>query len=231
MAKAAVAAFGGLLALCGASGAGKRGRRLGARRRLIRTHIAACGGAICATNTWAKNPRGDEKVGDKLVMTLNETEADHWTGSAFDPQRDRTYAMEMSVAGNRLTTRGCILGGLLCRSVGWTRIGALASPFAGICAKRLAPRLGVLQSRLEAYARGAGSRAEIEAFRIKPDRAPIRYFVGAPGTGEPRQKSGAARVDLSSKTAPPRSKASASTMSVKISFGVNAAARAKPPLK
>ncbi len=122
MAKAAVAAFGGLLALCGASGAGNAGGDWARDDGLIRTHIAACGGAICATNTWAKNPRGDEKVGDKLVMTLSETEADHWTGSAFEPQRDRTYVMEMSVAGNRLTTRGCILGGLLCRSVGWTRI-------------------------------------------------------------------------------------------------------------
>lgn len=122
MAKAAVAALAGLLALCGASGAGNAGGDWARDDGLIRTHIAACGGAICATNTWAKNPHGDEKVGDKLVMALSETEADHWTGSAFDPQRDRTYAMEMSVAGNRLTTRGCILGGLLCRSVGWTRI-------------------------------------------------------------------------------------------------------------
>ncbi len=88
---------------------------------LIRSRVAPCGAAVCATNIWAKNPQGDEKVGDKLVMTLNEIDANHWTGSAFDPQRNRTYSMEMSVAGDRMTTRGCILR-ILCRSVGWTRM-------------------------------------------------------------------------------------------------------------
>jgi len=122
VAKTAVGALGGLLSLCGAAGAGNADGDWARGDGLARTHIAACGGAICATNIWAKNPQGDEKVGNRLIMTLNETGADHWTGSAFDPQRDRTYAMEMSVAGNRLTTRGCILGGIFCRSVGWTRI-------------------------------------------------------------------------------------------------------------
>jgi uncharacterized protein (DUF2147 family) len=121
--KTAVAAIGGLLALCGAGVAGNADGDWARDDGLIRTHIAACGNAICATNIWAKNPQGDEKVGDKLVMTLNEAAADHWTGSAFDPQRSRTYAMEMNVAGNRMTTRGCILGGLLCKSIGWTRMG------------------------------------------------------------------------------------------------------------
>jgi uncharacterized protein (DUF2147 family) len=117
----AVALFG-LLAFGGPAFAGSADGDWARDDGLIRTRIAACGGAVCATNFWAKNPQGDEKVGDKLVMTLKETAADHWTGSAFDPQRDRTYSMEMSVAGNRMTTRGCILGGILCKSVGWTRI-------------------------------------------------------------------------------------------------------------
>jgi uncharacterized protein (DUF2147 family) len=122
LSKTPIAAFGGLLALSGASAAGSANGDWARDDGLIRTHIAACGEAICATNTWAKNPQGDEKVGDKLVMTLNATDPNHWTGSAFDPQRDRSYSMEMSVAGDRLTTRGCVLGGILCRSVGWTRM-------------------------------------------------------------------------------------------------------------
>jgi uncharacterized protein (DUF2147 family) len=64
---------------------------------LVRARIANCGGAICATNVWVRNPAGDEKVGDRLEMTLNETTPNHWTGSAFDPQRNSTYSMEMSV--------------------------------------------------------------------------------------------------------------------------------------
>jgi uncharacterized protein (DUF2147 family) len=89
----------------------------------VRTRIAPCGKAVCAVNTWAKNPSGDEKAGDRLVMTLNQSGVSHWVGSAFDPQRNSTYSMDISVQGNRLTTRGCVMGGFLCRDVAWTRVG------------------------------------------------------------------------------------------------------------
>ena len=120
---ASLIALGGMLALARADAAGDANGNWARDDGLIRTHIAVCGKAICATNIWAKNSQGDEKAADKLIMTLSETAANHWAGSAFDPQRNRNYSMEMNVAGDRLTTRGCILGGLLCRSVGWTRIG------------------------------------------------------------------------------------------------------------
>ena len=77
--------------------------------------------ATSATNIWAKNPQGDEKVGNRLIMTLNETGADHWTGSAFDPQRDQTYTMSIRVA-DKMTTDGCVMGGLTCESMNWTRL-------------------------------------------------------------------------------------------------------------
>lgn len=89
---------------------------------LVRARIAPCGVKLCATNVWVKDPQGSEKVGDQLVMDLHETSAGHWTGSAFDPQRNLTYAMEMTAEGERLTTRGCVLGGLVCRGVTWTRV-------------------------------------------------------------------------------------------------------------
>ena len=121
-AKAVIVALGGVLAVSTTAFAGGADGDWARDDGLIRSHIGVCGGAICATNIWAKNPEGNEKVGDRLVMTLNETATNHWTGSAFDPQRNRTYSMEMNVTGNRMTTRGCVLGGLLCRSVGWTRM-------------------------------------------------------------------------------------------------------------
>jgi uncharacterized protein (DUF2147 family) len=90
---------------------------------LVRAHIAGCGKAVCATNFWVKDPQGDEKVGDKLIMTLTEASPNHWTGEAFDPKRNRIYSMEMSLEDKHLTTQGCVMGGLFCRSVGWSRIG------------------------------------------------------------------------------------------------------------
>jgi uncharacterized protein (DUF2147 family) len=86
---------------------------------LVRSRIGPCGTQICATNIWVKNTHGPEKAGDRLEMTLKEQSPGHWSGSAFDPQRDLTYAMTLTVDGRRMSTSGCVLGGVLCRAVGW----------------------------------------------------------------------------------------------------------------
>ncbi len=86
-----------------------------------KVRIAPCGSNICATNVWIKDTSGGEAVGDKLVMTLKPKSADTLSGKAFDPKRDLTYAIQVKVAGQRLVTRGCIAGGLVCKSVNWSR--------------------------------------------------------------------------------------------------------------
>jgi len=89
---------------------------------LVRSRIGPCGAQICATNIWVKDPQGPEKVGDRLEMALKEDSPDHWSGPAFDPQRNRSYAMSMIIDDQRMTTRGCVFGGLLCRSGTWRLI-------------------------------------------------------------------------------------------------------------
>jgi uncharacterized protein (DUF2147 family) len=86
-----------------------------------KVRIAPCGSNICATNVWIKDTSGGEAVGDRLVMTLKPKSADTLSGKAFDPKRDLTYAIQVKVAGQRLVTRGCIAGGLVCKSVNWSR--------------------------------------------------------------------------------------------------------------
>jgi uncharacterized protein (DUF2147 family) len=88
----------------------------------VRVRVSHCGGKICVVNTWAKDPQGQEKPGDRFIMTLVSTDQSHWTGSAFDPQRKLVYSMDVSVSGEQLTTRGCITGSTLCQSAEWTRI-------------------------------------------------------------------------------------------------------------
>lgn len=86
-----------------------------------RVRIGPCGDKICATNIWIKDTSGGEEVGDRLVMSLTG-EGGTRSGEAFDQKRDRTYKMELSVNGRNMTTKGCILGGLLCRNVAWTKV-------------------------------------------------------------------------------------------------------------
>ena len=86
-----------------------------------KVEIAPCGDDLCAVNTWIKPGTPSEKVGDKLVMTVTQATATRWTGKAYDPQRKMTYRLTMTVGDDRMTTTGCVLG-VLCKSMGWTRI-------------------------------------------------------------------------------------------------------------
>lgn len=89
---------------------------------VARVTVAPCGANVCATNTWIKPGTPSEKAGDVLVMTIKPTTSNKYSGSAFDPQRNLTYKISVTVNGDRMTTKGCVLGGLLCKDVGWTRM-------------------------------------------------------------------------------------------------------------
>ena len=89
---------------------------------MTRVRVEACGAAICAINTWIKDPASTEKVGDVLVMNLKPAGDKSLTGTAFDRKRDATYNFDMTVEPDRLLTKGCILGRLLCKDVAWRRI-------------------------------------------------------------------------------------------------------------
>jgi uncharacterized protein (DUF2147 family) len=85
-----------------------------------RVRIAPCGQNLCATNLWIRDTSKGENVGDRLVMTLKPVSDSTLKGTAYDAKRGLTYSMTLKVAGKRLTTRGCIIGGLICKDVNWT---------------------------------------------------------------------------------------------------------------
>jgi uncharacterized protein (DUF2147 family) len=84
-----------------------------------RVRIAPCGDKICATNLWIGDTSNGEVAGDKLVMTLARQPDGTFSGNAYDPKRDWTYSMTITVTPGTLTTRGCIVGRLICRDVNW----------------------------------------------------------------------------------------------------------------
>ena len=85
-------------------------------------HVAHCGHEVCARNTWVRHGVSGEKVGDRLVLNVKPAGAGHWSGKAFDPQRDQTYAIKVHVTKKHMTTQGCVMGGLMCQSMGWSRM-------------------------------------------------------------------------------------------------------------
>ena len=86
--------------------------------------VERCGDNICATNTWVREGTKGEKAGDILVMSVRPGDGGHWSGTAFDRQRDLTYRMTLTVDDNTMTTEGCVLAGIVCKEMGWTRLAS-----------------------------------------------------------------------------------------------------------
>jgi uncharacterized protein (DUF2147 family) len=86
-----------------------------------RIHVASCGWAVCARNTWVRHGVSGEKVGDRLILRVKPAGAGHWSGNAFDPQRNRSYAINVHVTFRHMTTQGCVMDGFVCQSMGWKR--------------------------------------------------------------------------------------------------------------
>jgi uncharacterized protein (DUF2147 family) len=87
-----------------------------------RVRIAPCGENICAVNTWIKPGTPKEKEGDKLVMSIKQDADDRYSGTAFDPQRAMNYKLTVTIHDDKMTTQGCVVAGLICKGVDWTRI-------------------------------------------------------------------------------------------------------------
>ena len=88
---------------------------------LAKVRFAPCGGAVCGAISWVKDPKAPGKVGQRVFFDMKPAGENAWTGSAFNPEDGKTYSGKMTLSGASLNTAGCILGGLLCKSVDWTR--------------------------------------------------------------------------------------------------------------
>ena len=86
-----------------------------------RIFVEPCGERLCAVNTWIKDPSKDEAVGDRLVMTLQPRDPVRLAGEAFDEKRGLKYSLLISVGDNAMTTQGCVLSGIVCKTMNWTR--------------------------------------------------------------------------------------------------------------
>ena len=88
--------------------------------------IKPCGPAVCGTLIKAFNAEGKEiqsdNVGKRIVWDMvaypNGLYDD---GKIYSPDRDKTYNGDMTLAGDSLSVRGCVMG--ICRDGGtWKRV-------------------------------------------------------------------------------------------------------------
>jgi uncharacterized protein (DUF2147 family) len=87
-----------------------------------RVRLAPCGDAICGTIVWLKDADTASKVGQRVFFDMKPNGENKWSGKAFNPEDGKTYSGNMTLSGRSLTTSGCVLGGIICRSVNWSKV-------------------------------------------------------------------------------------------------------------
>lgn len=87
-----------------------------------KVRFANCGsGALCGSISCLRDPNDPGKVGQQVFFDMKPRDENSWTGSAFNPEDGKTYSGKMTLSGERLVTAGCVFGGLICKSMSWTR--------------------------------------------------------------------------------------------------------------
>ena len=131
--KSAAAAMAGLLALSASPALAADAKGVWLRDTgKSKVRIAPCGDALCGTIAWEQTPRNDENnpdpakrsrplVGVQVFFNMKPAGDNRWNGSAYNPEDGKTYSGGMTLEGDKLTTKGCVLGGLICKSVSWSR--------------------------------------------------------------------------------------------------------------
>ena len=99
----------------------------------VRVEIRPCGAAACGTVIWAsakaqakaRAAGADSLVGTQVLKNLELDERRGvWRGKVFVPELNRNFTgVAEPVNAGQLRAKGCVVGGLVCKSQIWTKIG------------------------------------------------------------------------------------------------------------
>ncbi len=103
--------------------------------------ITNCGGALCGTLVWLKvpndpatgRPKTDKNnanaskqshplIGTPIVLGMKPSGQNVWSGDVYNAQDGKTYSGSFTLtSATTAELKGCVLGGLICKSQTWTR--------------------------------------------------------------------------------------------------------------
>jgi uncharacterized protein (DUF2147 family) len=107
-----------------------------------RIRVADCGGALCGTIIWLKEPndpdtgkpktdknnsdeakRSRPLLGVQIVLGMKPSGTDKWNGQVYNAEDGKTYSGNLTYSGGTsLQLQGCALGGLVCKAQTWTKV-------------------------------------------------------------------------------------------------------------
>jgi uncharacterized protein (DUF2147 family) len=97
----------------------------------VHVRYEPCGkGAMCGTVVWASDKaiadakRGgtDNLIGTRIFRDLYKDGPNRWKGKVFVPDIRKTFAGTVTIEGDKMVGRGCLLLGVGCKSQTWSRI-------------------------------------------------------------------------------------------------------------
>jgi len=104
--------------------------------------ITNCGGALCGTLAWMKEPNDPETgrpktdknnpdptkrdrpmLGVLIILGMKPSGPNVWSGEVYNSRDGHTYSGSFTLTGDDTAAlKGCVLGGLICQSQNWTRV-------------------------------------------------------------------------------------------------------------
>nr|WP_319947841.1 DUF2147 domain-containing protein [uncultured Shimia sp.] len=94
----------------------------------LHVQISKCGAALCGTIKDAFDAKGAntgtyEHLGKKMIWDMQVDGKGYYSGGKiWAPDADKTYKSKMSLSGSKLTVKGCVAGGMICRGQDWNRV-------------------------------------------------------------------------------------------------------------
>lgn len=93
-----------------------------------------CAGKLCGWIVWAnEEAQADARsggvaklIGTELLENYSMRGPNSWTGTVFVPDMGKRFSSRIEqISATQLRIKGCILGGLICKSQTWSRIDRL----------------------------------------------------------------------------------------------------------
>lgn len=97
----------------------------------VRVRTGHCGDSVCGWVIWANDKAradaerksGGPLIGAKLLRDYRVSGKARWTGRLYVPDMDSTFGSTITMVGTRtIRVKGCVIGGLLCKSQDWHRV-------------------------------------------------------------------------------------------------------------
>ncbi len=84
-----------------------------------------CGQAFCGVISKSFKDGAEFKspnTGKQIVIDMVPVGGGAYEGQVWRPSNNKIYTGKMQISGNSMQLKGCVAGGLICKSQSWTRV-------------------------------------------------------------------------------------------------------------